>query len=108
MELAYEKTIGLLLKHPDLARLFSAGGGSISPKQVIVALSKLDQLFYVLSELTCHTRNDLRQGIVNVVISSDISEVAYITVDMSLTVKQNSDNKRNAFLHFSLCTSEDI
>ena len=79
MELAYEKTRGLLLKHPDLVGRFSAGGESIGPKQVIVALSKLDQLFYVLLELTCHTRNDLRQSIVNVVISSDISEVVYVT-----------------------------
>lgn len=108
--IAYEATLDLLKRHPNLAGIFVAGGGM---EGVIEALREEDQngsLAVVVPELTSATRAALVDGFVTLVIATPVQLLARRAVETMIRAVDGSgaESARQLFLPFELYTSENL
>ena len=108
--IAYEATLDLLKRHPDLAGIFVAGGGM---EGVIAALREEDRhgsLAVVVHELTSATRAALVDDIVTLVIATPVQLLAQRAAEaMIRAIDENgAERERQLFLPFELYTSENL
>ncbi len=107
--LAHEATLDLIRRHPDLAGLYVAGGGS---EGVISALREEPasrSIVMICQDLMGQTRAGLMDGIVDLVISHPVDDLARHTVDAMLRSVQHSDpGHREVVVPFDVTIAENM
>ncbi len=108
--IAYEATVDLLAKNPDLVGIYVAGGGM---EGVIGALRDEKaghRVVAVCNELIPETRAALIEGVIDLVISTPLPLLAARTVDAMVAALSGSDNEgpRQIELQAELFISENI
>jgi LacI family transcriptional regulator len=110
--LAYESVLDLLKRTPDLAGIYSAGGGV---EGVIQALREMDthrHVAAICNELIDETREGLIDGIVDLVMSHPLPQVASAAVEMMREAVENGPSgqapPRTKFVRMELYTPEDL
>lgn len=73
--LTYEETIDLLSRHPDLAGIYVSGGGMEGAIEALRELKSPGEVALIVNELTPVSRQALRDGYVNMVLSTPLSEL---------------------------------
>ena len=108
--IAYEATVDLLAKNPDLVGIYVAGGGM---EGVIGALRDEkagDRVVAVCNELIPETRAALIEGVIDLVISTPLPLLAAKTVDAMVVALAGADSEgpRQIELQAELYISENI
>ena len=110
--LAYESVLDLLKRTPDLAGIYSAGGGV---EGVIQALREMDthrHVAAICNELIDETREGLIDGIVDLVMSHPLPQVASAAVEMMREAVESGPSgqapPRTKFVRMELYTPEDL
>jgi LacI family transcriptional regulator len=107
--IAYEATLDLLKRHPDLVGLYVAGGGM---EGVIAALRDENcagKLSIVVNELTPDSRPALTDDIVTLVIGTPVQRLAKSLVDaMMHAIDNDSEAPTQILLPFEIYTSENF
>ncbi len=109
-QIAYEATLDLLKKHPDLVGICVAGGGM---EGVIAALrdeKKTGSLSVVVNELTPDTRAALNDDIVTLVIGTPIERLARSVIDAMLHAIDDGagGSPSQILIPFEIYTSENF
>lgn len=108
--IAYEATLDLLKRHPDLVGICVAGGGMEGVVQALRDERRAGTLSVVVNELTPDTRAALTDDIVTLVIGTPVRMLAASVVEaMSRTMEAGlSDTPAQLMLPFEVFTSENF
>lgn len=79
-DVAYDATLVLLKRHPELVGLYSAGGGTPGILRALLEAGRARDVVMVANELTAVTRSALIDGVVDLVIGTPTAELAARTV----------------------------
>lgn len=108
--IAYEATLDLLKRHPDLVGICVAGGGMEGVVQALRDERRAGTLSVVVNELTPETRAALTDDIVTLVISTPIKPLAASIVDAMIRAINGdlSGTPAQFMLPFEVYTSENF
>ena len=108
--IAYEATLDLLKKHPDLVGICVAGGGMEGVISALRDEGLAGSLSVVVNELTSDTRAALTDDIVTLVIGTPIQPLARRIIDAMLHAIEDGAvaTPRQILLPFELYTSENF
>lgn len=84
-QLTYEATLDLLARNPDLRGIYVAGGGMEGAIAALREVRQPGQVALVVNEITPESRSGLNEGYVTLVISTPLSRLCRVMVDMMVT-----------------------
>ena len=109
---AYENTLDLVKRTPDLVGLYVAGGGIRGVMQALrdERAGAARQLVTVGHELTDETRSGLTDGVLKLVLSVPLARLAETTVDAMLraTERSGAEPSTQWLLPFDVYTAENL
>jgi LacI family transcriptional regulator len=110
--LAYESMLDLLKRTPDLAGIYVAGGGVEGVIQALREMDKNRHVAAICNELIDETREGLIDGIVHLVMSHPLPQVASAAVEMMRDAVEGGSSGRASsgtkFVRMELYTPEDL
>jgi LacI family transcriptional regulator len=108
--LAFEATLNLLKRHPDLVGLYIAGGGINGVMEALRYQNAFHQLVTVGLDLTGETRSGLIDGVVNLILSHPLRLLAATIVEaMAHGTEKDRETVQSQFLlPFDVYTPENI
>lgn len=109
-QLTYEATLDLLARNPDLRGIYVAGGGMEGAIAALREVRQPGQVALVVNEITPESRSGLNEGYVTLVISTPLSRLCRVMVDMMVaSVEQGvSDVGGQKFLQPDLFLPESV
>jgi len=108
---AYESTLDLLKRDPELVGLFVAGGGVEGVMRALRDEGASDRIVTVALDLTDETRSGLIDGVVKLVLSHPLQRLADAAVEAMARAVEGGRQDRAAsqiLLPFDVYTSENI
>ena len=106
---AYEATLDLLQRYPALAGLYVAGGGADGVIQAVREQGDPKRVVVVCNELVTETRAALTDGIVDLVISTPVMDLAAGVVRAMLAQLDGHQKvPRETVLRFDIYVSENV
>jgi LacI family transcriptional regulator len=106
---AYENTIDLLKRTPDLAALWVAGGGIEGVVQAIADAGAAGRLVTIGRDLTEDTRSALIDGTIRLVLSHPLKAMAEAAVGTMIAATSEAlPPFQQALLPFDLWTAENV
>jgi LacI family transcriptional regulator len=110
VSVAYDATVALLKRHPDLVGLYDAGGGVPGTIQALRDEGAGDRVVFVCNELTPAARAGLIDGVVDFVIETPTAQLAARAIDAMCQRSLNGASHAAAQIHvpFDLYVSENI
>jgi LacI family transcriptional regulator len=108
--IAYEATLDLLKRNPDIVAFYAAGGGEEGTIQALRETAESPQhIAFVCNELTPETRAGLIDGVIDVVIATPTAELAAKAIEaMAKAAESLSQPASQILLPFDLFISENI
>lgn len=109
--IAYDATLALLKRHPDLVGIYSAGGGTGGIARALVDEGAAAEIVLVGNELTPETRSGLIDGVVDLVVATPVAELARRAVTMMLgaiATGPPGDAAAQVFVPFDLHVAESF
>lgn len=105
-----EITESLLLKHPDLAAIYVAGGGITGVLNALRNAGKAGKIVVIAHDLIDVTRSALLDHSVTVVLAHPLEKLAQETIANMVRATSNLDDARNqtSILPFDILTSENV
>jgi LacI family transcriptional regulator len=107
--IAYDATLDLLKRNPDIVAFYGAGGGVEGTIQALREAETGQHIAFVCNELTPETRAGLIDGVIDVVIATPTAELAAKAVEaMAKAAEAPSQPATQILLPFDLFISENI
>jgi LacI family transcriptional regulator len=104
---AYETTLDLIRRTPDLAALWVAGGGIEGVVQAIADAGAAERLVTIGRDLTEDTRAALLDGTIRLVLSHPLRAMAAAVVGAMVAATSGKPGFQQALLPFELWTAEN-
>ena len=107
---AYESTLDLLQREPDLVGLFVAGGGIEGVIRALREESAFERVFTVGLDLTAETRSGLIDGVLKLVLSHPMQHLAETVVEAMVRAMERGrpEPARQMLLPFDVYTPENV
>jgi LacI family transcriptional regulator len=105
---AYENTLDLLKRNPDLRALFVAGGGIAGVLRALADRGAAEQIVTIALDLTEETRAALIDGTLKLVLSHPRALMARSLVQAMLQAMQMGGPPLQTLLPFDLWTAENV
>ena len=111
-QMAYEATVGLLQRHPDLVGLYdSAGGGAVGIVRALREMRRGADVVLVCHELTQQHRLGLVDGVIDLVIQTPLRALTDTAVHLLLQALEPDRQPVHGQPHilpFEIYTSENV
>jgi LacI family transcriptional regulator len=109
-QLTYEATIRLLERHPELVGLYVAGGGMEGAISAVREVCEPGTLVLIVNELTPESRKGLQDGVVTIVISTPVRQIAADLIDLMVTTTERgmAETPGQRFFAPQLWTPESV